>query len=139
MKANDPAALKALKALGQAYAVIYLPGETAPMPVTTAGEFRGRPFFMLGTIGHWIGDDLKAVANESGVAYFDDKGLRFYVTPAANAPEVQAGLVVQAIDISREQLAEGAGMAAAILAMDPDGTDPAPAPRPGKPTAPPDA
>lgn len=137
MKATAPAALKALASLGEAYAVIYLPGDPVPMPVTTAGEFRGRPFFMLGTVAHWIGSDLEAKPDGNGVAYHDAKGLLYYVTAAANAPEVQTGLVVQAIDDSRQQLEEGAGMQAAIEALDPFGenTPAAPRPKPGPPPA----
>jgi hypothetical protein len=137
MKANAPAALKALAALGEAYAVIYLPGDPVPLPVTTAGEFRGRPFFMLGTVAHWIDSNLEAKQQGPAVAYYDAKGLLYFVTAASNAPEVQAGLVVQAIDASRQQLEEGAGMQAAVEALDPFGEDaPAPArPKPGPPPA----
>jgi hypothetical protein len=137
MKADAPAALKALASLGEAYAVIYLPGDPVPLPVTTAGDFRGRPFFMLGTVAHWIDSALEARVTGPALGYYDAKGLLYFVTAAANAPEVQAGLVVQAIDASRQQLEDGAGMQAAITALDPLGesTPAAPRPKPGPPPA----
>lgn len=137
MKATDPKALKALRQLGEAYAVAYIPGDPDPKPVTTAGDFRGRPFVMLGTVAHWIGnDDTNAEVTAEAVAFTDAKGLLFYVTTAANAPEVQTGLVVQAIDFSRQQLEEGQGMQAAIAALDPLGEGPEGTPRPKGPASP---
>jgi hypothetical protein len=92
---------------------------------------------MLGTVAHWIDSALEARVTGPALGYYDAKGLLYFVTAAANAPEVQAGLVVQAIDASRQQLEDGAGMQAAITALDPLGesTPAAPRPKPGPPPA----
>lgn len=121
MKSDHPAALKSLAKLGAGHSVIYFQGEAVPYPVTTAGEFRSRPFFMLGSKGHWIDSQLDAEVTAGAIAYRKGGELLLYVTTAENAPEVRTGLVVDAITTMREAIGRGAGLAEAIRAMDPLG------------------
>lgn len=115
MKPNDPAALKALATMAAAHAVIYLPDEKAPVPVTYAGEHRGRAYYMLGDVPHELPNDLKAEVGPLAIAYYDGKALAYYVTPAGEAGEVQTGKVIDAIDEAREAI-ENAGGLPALLA-----------------------
>jgi len=121
MKATDPEALKTLARLGAGHAVIYLPDTTTPEPLTTAGEFRGRPFYMLGDVAHWIPPELDARVGPLAVAYYERGRLRFYVTPVTEAGEIRTGAVIDAIEDARAALEAGQGMAAAVEALDPLG------------------
>jgi len=118
MHASDKLVSKALDRFAKRYAVIYLPDLPTSLPLTAAGEFRERAFFMLGPKGHWVPESLEARVTPVGVGFYEAEELRYYVTSVEECPELNLEDVIKEINIARGMLGK-AGIAQAIVAVDP--------------------
>lgn len=112
MKSTDPTVIQALEKLNAATAVVYLSGMVKPVPVTQAGNHKGRTYYITGTGPHLIGPDTECEVEPSGAVACRVNGeLELYFTAASEAPETTPEEAALAIRNAKEWIEENGGMA----------------------------